>query len=132
MQLYSAKVRLSGSLYNEVSKSDLTAAEITVLRLIHRGDDSVVEIKPTGNVNRSDSEERDRLQQVYGKALSSIEGIKNLNAVLGVPGVPLPQMLPGFEAIVPAGAKRVRKADPAPEPIDQETDEVTPGAPEFA
>lgn len=128
MQLYSAKVRLGGSLYNEVIKDDLTAAEITLMRVIHGGDDSVVEIKPTRNDARSDTEERARLQQIYGRALAGIENVKTLNAVLGVPGVPLPQVVPGFEPAIPANARRVRRSDPAPGPEPESVGDDNPAA----
>jgi F-type H+-transporting ATPase subunit alpha len=50
MQLYSAKVRLSGSLYNEVRKDELTAPEILLLRSIHGGTEAVTEVKATGKL----------------------------------------------------------------------------------
>jgi len=65
MKLYSAKIRLAGNAYNEVLKHDLTAAEIILLSKIHEGGEHsaapVVDIKLTGEVKRSDAEERQRL-----------------------------------------------------------------------
>ncbi len=63
-KLYTAKVRLSGSVLNEVPKDDLTAPEIEVLRALH-GSDAVVEIKETGEHKRTHAQERARLKQIY-------------------------------------------------------------------
>ena len=96
MHLYNCKVRLGGSLYNEVPKPEITAAEITVLRVIH-GDDSVVDIEPAGeNKKLSSLKVRSELALQYGKALRGIEGVGSLNGVFGVAGE-LPPSLPGFE-----------------------------------
>lgn len=64
MQVYSGKIRLSGSVLNEVRKETLTAPEIIVLREIH-GNDAVVDIKATGTIKRTDAEERQRLYAQY-------------------------------------------------------------------
>lgn len=64
MHLYSGKIRLGGSVLNEVRKDDLTAPEIYVLREIH-GNDAVVDIKQTGVDKRSSVEERARLTTLY-------------------------------------------------------------------
>lgn len=72
MQLYSAKVRLKGDLYNEVSKTALSAAEILLLQHIH-GADSVVGITPTGDdPDRMISAERDRLSITYPKYVDKV------------------------------------------------------------
>lgn len=114
MQTYSARVRLSGSLFNEVPKAELTAAEITVLRRLH-GPDSVIEIKPGKHVDRSDDDERDRLSHLYGRALAGLKGVGSLDAVLGVPGVPLPSYVPGVDASAQTAPRRSRKqADTEP------------------
>ena len=60
MHLYACKVRLHGSVMNEVPKEDVTACEVMILRLIH-GDDAIVALRCTGDVARSDEEERSRL-----------------------------------------------------------------------
>lgn len=130
MQLYSAKVRNSGSLYNEVIKADLTVPEIVVLRHIHGqadpdtgdvGTDSVVDIKPTREVNRTDDEERQRLKAIYTPALKK-KG-KSIDTLLGI-GVPLPHTTAGMGVVQPREPiKRKRRAKPAettpaPEPED--------------
>jgi len=64
MRLYDCKVLLAGSRENEVRKTDVTAAEIMVLRDIH-GADSVSEIKPKGMDKRPHADERRRLFMLY-------------------------------------------------------------------
>lgn len=127
MRLYSCKVRLSDSRYNEVRKIGVTAAEIQLLRTIHSldpenedvglemVDNTVVEdIEFTKEVGRSDQEERARLTELYGPALKRFDGIKNLNGVFGI-GVPLPIHVPD-EDVKPAPKKRTasRKKETAP------------------
>lgn len=85
MQLYNCKVRLHGSLYNEVNKEGVSAAEVTVLRVIH-GHDAIADIVAAGKNDRDDDEEREHLQQVYGEGLRSIDTVKSLNGVFGVAG----------------------------------------------
>lgn len=67
MKLYKAKVRCSGEVKDEVRKKDMTAAEVRLLRAIH-GDDAVLEVTETGTVERTESEERERLAKIYGEA----------------------------------------------------------------
>lgn len=94
MDLYSCKVRLAGSLENEVIKKNVTAAEIHLLKLIHTGQHpGVVDIVKTGYVkNRSDLAERTRLASEYTRGeLVEDRGNKLITALFGVSGVPLPQ-----------------------------------------
>lgn len=95
MDLYSVKVRLNGSLENEVIKHNVTAPEIHLLWNIHRGEGKhppVVDITKTGTVNRSDAKERARLADTYTKGeLVEDRGSKMISAMFGVAGVPLPQ-----------------------------------------
>lgn len=128
MRLYSCKVRLEGSLYNEVRKIGVTAAEIQLLRLLHSLnpeaenedgtdenliDESVVgDIVFTGEVDRTDAQERSRLTELYGPALKRFDSIKNIKGVFGV-GVPLPAFVPD-ENVKSAPKKRApkKKAEP--------------------
>lgn len=64
MKLYSCKVRLGGSVLNEVRKTDVTKAEISILRALH-GTDAVSEVLPNGSVARDADEERTRLESIY-------------------------------------------------------------------
>jgi hypothetical protein len=96
MDLYSCKIRLDGSLDNEVIKHNVTAAEIHVLSVIHNGQGKhppVVDIVKTGTVNRSDMKERARLAELYTKGeLTEDRGTKIITGIFGVAGVPLPQV----------------------------------------
>lgn len=115
MQTYTAKLRLSGSLFNEVHKTDLTAAEATVLRRLH-GDDALVDIKPGKQVDRDDDEERKRLLEIYGKGIARNEKIKSLDVILGVPGVALPSRIPGVDVLAaPKTGRRVKVEATEPE-----------------
>lgn len=116
MRLYSCKVRLGASLYNEVPKSDVTAAEIHILRTLH-GSDAVVSIFETGKNKIGQSEERDRLEQIYAPGIVAAQITKDPNAaisaVFGI-GAKLPDDIPGVEKAPTAKAKPV--AEPEPEP----------------
>lgn len=130
MQTYSAKIRLGGSLYNEVLRTDLTAPEILLLQSIHTSSEGegVADIKPTGReaydevfeetdtdrripkrVLRTEKSERERLKAHYdptGKKMAKIFGIGN----------PLPQHIDGVDGITPeVPARRQRAKAPEPE-----------------
>lgn len=66
MQRCNVTVRLAGDVGNTVPKTNVTVAEIVVLRSVH-GDDAVVDIKPTHNCKTPHREERDRLCIIYGR-----------------------------------------------------------------
>lgn len=126
MQLYNCKVRLQGSLYNEVPKSGVSAAEVTVLRVIH-GHDAIADLVSAGRENdRDDREEREYLNSEYGEALRHNEDIKSLNGIFGVAGG-LPSALPEVEHAKPAAtasAKRGRPAKTEPDKKAKDTDKV--------
>lgn len=69
--LYSCKVRIGGSVLNEVPKVGVTAPEVEVLRFIH-GSDAVADLKRIGEVKRTDREERARLEGIYASAATSM------------------------------------------------------------
>lgn len=130
--IYKCRIRLGGSLLNEVRRDDVTAAEILILQLIH-GNDAVLDIeendkpKPLlddagGKIARTPEYERQRLQARYGPALDKLEDIRSINGVFGVHGA-LPETLPGME---PKKKTRGRpKADaPEPEPEDIPLEEM--------
>lgn len=131
MQLYDCTVRLSGSMLNEVRKAGVTAAEIQVLRALHQGNDAGVEairdIVPTKHVDRTDAEERARLEDIYATAVASHEHIKSLQMILGHATAPLPQSVPGVDNLPAPRSGRRAKVEPkvepkveAPEPIKEE------------
>lgn len=70
-KLYSCKLCIGGSLLNQIRKDELTAPEIEVLRVLH-GSDAVLEIKETGKVDRSDRQERARIEQLYASPTQSM------------------------------------------------------------
>ena len=63
-KLYDCKLRIGGSVLNEIRKSKVTAPEIEVLRALH-GSDAVLDIVEAGEVKRSDREERARLEDAF-------------------------------------------------------------------
>lgn len=67
MQTANILLSLGGDHGNQISKFGVTAAEIAVLRAIH-GDESVQDVEPTGDVKRSNRQERERLVAIYGAA----------------------------------------------------------------
>jgi len=81
-KLYDCKVRLQGSVLNEVPKSGVTAPEIELLRALH-GADAVVSIVDTGGIAevavsatkkrpRTDKEERDRLVAMFANPATTV------------------------------------------------------------
>lgn len=75
MKLYSCKVRLKANPNDEVRKKGVTAAEIRLLRKMH-GEDAVIEIQVSTETERTESQERDRLSQIYGeKAVIALFGL---------------------------------------------------------
>lgn len=63
-KVYSCKLRLEGSVLNEVPKNDVTAAEIEMYRALH-GSDAVVNIVETGEKTSTDAAERERVKSKF-------------------------------------------------------------------
>jgi len=106
MRLYDCKVLLSGSRDNEVRKTDVTAAEVMILKAFH-GEDSVLDITPKGMDKRSHGDERKRLFSLYvggaeNENLGGFQGerVKVLQALFGPSHNPLPVELPQAESFV--------------------------------
>lgn len=134
MQLYTCTVRLNGSMLNEVQKTDISAAEVKVLKAIHTqpeaGVDSIHKIVATRRVDRSDEEERANLEMQYGEAIASNARIQSLDRILGFEGTPLPQTINGVDTLPPPkSGKRAPKAEPIAE-IEPEAESIQEG--EFA
>ena len=119
MQTYQATIRVGGSLFNEVPKAPVTAAEIEVLKAIH-GDDAVLRIAPHKIVDpdeakrfadATDEEERERLRLTYGKALATRKHLNTIEAILGTRGVPLPKTVPGVDSLPAPKRGRMAKAE---------------------
>lgn len=75
MKLYSCRVRLHGNVLHEVKKTEVSAAEIKILRFLH-GSDAVLDVTETGKANRTEAEERARLSEIY-TAYSEVEGMSS-------------------------------------------------------
>lgn len=104
MKFYSGKLRLAGSVQNEVPKKDMSAAEVILLRHLH-GDDAVVISKHEGDRRRSSNDERDRLIDLYGE--------KIVTEIFGPYFRELPPEVEDIEEqeeIIPTPKKRARKA----------------------
>lgn len=101
MKLFDCTVRLDGSPLNEVNKTEVTAAEIAVLRALH-GADAVINIKASLDdkqkpkvVKRANIEERRRLHEIYAsnQSLTAVDAKKKLEMMTGLFGhesMPLP------------------------------------------
>lgn len=100
MQLYECKVRLGGSLLNEVRKHDQTAADVIMLRSLH-GEDAVLDVKHTGSVERTSAAQRQIMQENYGTGVfdSSTSGASHMQRVFGPFGMALPVHLDGVEHV---------------------------------
>ena len=95
MKFYDCTVRLGGSLLNEVNKTQISAAEIVMLRLLHGGDGSVVRVTetqaptaPSGGEDWTDGEVREFLRMQYGNDRETMKD--KVQAVFGPPNLPLP------------------------------------------
>lgn len=130
MRQFACKVRLSGSLYNEVPKSDVTVPEIILLRTIHGGE-AVADIKEIEGVKRTDAEERDRLANIYGGAIKNRqEIIGGLPALIGFSGTPLATETTGLPVAVKQTSAKAGKPKKVEEtvvdddaPVDGEDDD---------
>lgn len=102
-KLYSCKLRLDGSVLNEVPKTGVTAAEIEMLRGLH-GSDAIVSLKDAGSVERSDAEERARIQALFiNPLLDAPPRLKAKNemfaTLFGHKSQPMPKTLEADEEI---------------------------------
>lgn len=89
MDIYKCKVRLSGSLLNEVPKINVSAPEVIVLQHTH-GSDAVVDLRKTGEKRADNFGERDRLASIYG--------FKVVGELFGPQHRELPGVAPSYEA----------------------------------
>ncbi|MEP3483313.1 MAG: hypothetical protein ABJP25_02785 [Sneathiella sp.] len=93
MQLYDGTVRLSGSVLNEVPKTEMTAAEVLLLVNIH-GSGSVVRLIRRKMDKRNHSDERERLGKKYGE--------RRVVALFGTNMQKLPIELEGIDSREPS------------------------------
>lgn len=113
--LFNCKVRLGGSVMNEVRKSGVTAPEVLILRELH-GADAISDIVETDEkAKRTHMEERERLYAVYAnpeqnnpeQVAKKTSMIRNL---FGHDAIDLPQRLP--DAVKRAANGPAKKPDP--------------------
>lgn len=100
---YDFKLRLEGSVLNEVPKEGLTAAEVDMLRALH-GADAVVGLVEAGEVSRSDAAERERVKSLFMNPL--LDGPPRLKAktemfrdLFGHDSLPMPKALAVAEVV---------------------------------
>lgn len=93
MEVYNCKVLLGGSRENEVRKSHITAAEIAVLRHIHK-EDSVLEIVHVGTTKIANAAVREMIALTYAEGKATAPVMKD---VFGPPGAPLPIEIEGVK-----------------------------------
>lgn len=122
MKLYKCKVRLGGSVMNEVRKDSVTAAEVEILRAFH-GSDAVIEIVETGeDKKRTSAAERERLYGLYANQSDNMaeayeKKMRKIRDLFGHDRLPLPDALDDVvEAaeMEPAPAPRGKKASEQP------------------
>lgn len=118
MKLFSCKLRLAGAVQNELWKTDVTAAEVDVLRELH-GNDAVVEIKHTSDVERTDIAERARLRRIYANPDNlNTQALKRktdmLRNLFGHDRLPLPNEISDPTAIDDVDEEGGIEAAPAP------------------
>lgn len=83
MQTATVSVAIAGDQGNTVRKTDVTPAEVAVLRAIH-GDEAVFDIEPTEDVDRGNRAELERIGLIY--RTSKIFGTDNLAVQALFPG----------------------------------------------
>lgn len=98
-KLYNCRVRLLGNPLNEVPKTEITAAEIEVLRALH-GNDAVVGITEVGEVKRTSAQERELIYSRYASpATAMAEQVEKKRTLIrnlfGHDRLPLPTELEG-------------------------------------
>jgi len=98
MQLCTLTVRLNDSAVHTVPKTDATPAEIQVLQAIH-GQSAVVDIHPTKMDKRSQSDEWERLNGLYGRPSEGLSDAGN--------GDLLQKLFPGANKRLPITLKEI-------------------------
>lgn len=91
MNFFKAKIRLKGSVQNEVIAAALSVPEILILRKLH-GKDAVVNMEPIENQKVKNADERARLHRKYGRGLASMEPPLSVDRLFGT-YAPLPKSL---------------------------------------
>jgi hypothetical protein len=99
MYRYNAKLRLSGSVLNEVRCRNVCAAEIILLRKLH-GDDAVVDIVELKNDSSQHAVERAKLKAKYAPdRIVEHRSRVRFEQLFGPEHTRLPDRLPSFEPV---------------------------------
>lgn len=116
MNVFNAKVRLGGTLENEVVKRGLTVPEIIILRRLH-GNDALVAIEHAGVCEIDPIEERERLDFIYGNGLAHLHEDQktSVEKLFGGDYTPLPEELRDFdgaESVVEKSLSEFQEPEP--------------------
>lgn len=107
MDYYNGKIRLSGSLLNEVQRERLTAPEVLLLRRIH-GEDAVLNLEKVDSQSVNHQAERQRLYLEYPAAINAdakrhyveeLFGPNHNDLPTSVPGVAISPQKPGKRTV---------------------------------
>lgn len=91
---YSAKIRLSGSVLNEVIKENMSAAEVMILRRLH-GNDALIGLQEVTSDKTPHEQELEYLKKTY---CSSSQNRTKINFEQMFPEhIPLPNRLRDFD-----------------------------------
>ena len=109
MDFYKGKVRLGGSMLNEVWRDNMTAPEVILLRKIH-GHDAVIELEKTGSRSLDHQAERQRLYTSYPSATNQDSKRHFVEELFGPNHVDLPTSVPGV-SITPKTGRPVKASE---------------------
>jgi hypothetical protein len=106
MNLYDVIIRVGGSLYNEVEKHSVTAAEVIMLQALH-GEDAVRVTKHAGTTDETNAAIRERMADFFGtgRVETGRSGPDLVIKHFGPKNMPLPDRLEGVMHINPQIAK---------------------------
>lgn len=97
MRRYDLKIRLSGSVQNEILKDKVPAAEVMLLRRLHGGD-AIVILKEWPSDKSEHDEVREELERNYSRALEKLEPTPmTFEQIFGPSHIALPDRLPDIE-----------------------------------
>jgi len=119
MQYCKVEVKLGGDMLNTVIKSGVSVPEITLLRVIHNGADSVnvLEIEETKKV--SSATELERLRREYDSARTE-KGERLIDVVFPGVGIKLAEKLSDINDPFVGGADEADEdAEPEPEVVSK-------------
>ena len=103
---YTSRIRLNGSVTNEVRKTDMSPAEVIIMRRLH-GNDAVLDIVETPGEYAPG--EREILEARYAKALAREKPPITFEGLFGPSHIDLPPRLPDFAKNAAAKATNVAK-----------------------